>query len=63
MGGGLRSLGSEGSKRLGVARARNVEVEVVVQLREQLWGREREIGKKRWIILEDELLRPTSFCE
>jgi hypothetical protein len=63
MGGGLRSLGSEGSKRLRVARARNVEVEVVVQLREQLWGREREIGMKRWIILEDELLRPTSFCE
>jgi hypothetical protein len=63
MGGGLQSLGSEGSKRLRVARARNAKVEVVIQLREQLWGREREIGKKTWVILEDELFRPRSFYE
>jgi hypothetical protein len=61
MGGGSCLLGAERSERLGVAGSRNVEVEVVVQLCEKLWGRERELRKKGRIILKHKLFGPVNL--
>jgi hypothetical protein len=46
---------------LGIAGARSVKVEVVVQLCKQLWGRERKLGKKGRVIFKQELFGSMKF--